>query len=469
MVFELLAAGALSAVLVPTFVDLFGRGQVEEAQRLVGGLLGMALAFLGGLTVLGLLAAPWLGDLLTGASDAPPEQQELTTVLLWWFLPQLLLYPIGFCAIAVLNARRVFVVTAVAPIGNTVVLVAALVAFRHVAGTDPGLDLSGGETALLGLGGTLGVAAFVGVPTVALWRSGFRLRPRWAPRDPGVRRLLAHSGWAVLQHTGAALLLGAAIVLGAGVEGGVVGYRVAFLAFLAPYGILAQPIHTTVQPELAAAAGAEDLTGFGRSLRWSVTSLGVVVALAASLMAALALPAARVAAFGHAESGTGLMAAGIVGLALGLPAYGAFRLLAVAWYALGDSRTPALAAVASALAGVGVMAALTPVTDGDARIFALGLGHSVGFLLGAIALVVGLRRRYGFRPVPVSLVAVVGLSGAVGLVAWRAMEAWAPEGRGATALALATLGIVGAGAYYLAVRWLGLLPGRLAPTADVPA
>ena len=47
-------------------------------------------------------------------------------------------------------------------------------------------------------------------------------------------------------------------------------------------------------------------------------------------------------------TGSALMAAGVAGLALGLPAYGAFRLLAAAWYALDDSRTPALAAVVSA-------------------------------------------------------------------------------------------------------------------------
>ena len=74
----------------------------------------------------------------------------------------------------------------------------------------------------------------------------------------------------MLQHAGAALLLGAAIVLGAAVEGGVVAYRVAFYLFLAPYGILAQPIHTTVQPELADDVDRGDLAGFGEACagRW---------------------------------------------------------------------------------------------------------------------------------------------------------------------------------------------------------
>jgi putative peptidoglycan lipid II flippase len=471
VIFELLAAGALSAVLVPTFVDLFSRGEDQEAERQAGGLLALALVVLGALTVVGMVAAPWRAELLTGASDAPPEQQELATVLLRFFLPQLLLYPLGFCAIALLNARRVFALPAAAPIGNTVVLVVALIIFRIVAGPDPGLDLTTTEQLLLGLGGTLGVAAFVGIPTVALWRSGFRLWPRWAPRDDGVRRLLGLSGWAILQHTGAALLLGAAIVLGAGVEGGVVSYRVAFYLFLAPYGIFAQPIHTTVQPELAADAARGDFEAFGRSLRWSLTSLGVVVLPVAGLMIALAQPSMRVFAFGQADSGDGvaLMAAGVAGLALGLPAYGAFRLFAAAWYAAGDSRTPAVAAIGSAVLGVALMAALTPVTDGPGRVFALGLGHSTAFALGTLWLAVRLRHHQGMT-VGVwssSLLRVLALTVFFATAAWAAMELWDPERRVITAVALAVIGAAALSAYYGAVRLLHLQPGPAPVTAGI--
>src|SRR5438046_6356692 len=54
VLFELLAAGALSAVLVPTFVDLFDRDDQEEAERLAGGLLGLAFIGLGAVVVLGI-------------------------------------------------------------------------------------------------------------------------------------------------------------------------------------------------------------------------------------------------------------------------------------------------------------------------------------------------------------------------------------------------------------------------------
>jgi putative peptidoglycan lipid II flippase len=333
-----------------------------------------------------------------------------------------------------------------------------------VAGPDPGLELSGSEQAILGLSGTLGVAAFVAVPTVALWRGGFSLRPRWAPRSPGVRHLLGLSSWAVLQHTGAALLLGAAIVLGAAVEGGVIAYRVAFYLFLAPYGIFAQPIHTTVQPELADDATAGDLGAFGGAVRWSLASLGVVVVPVAALMVAMAQPAMEVIAFGQADAGDGidLMAAGLAGLALGLPAYGAFRLFAAAWYALDDSRTPALAAVGSAVVGVVLMAGLATVTEGAARIFSLGVGHTVGFLLGAAWLAFRLRRHQVHSIWPRSLPVVTVLAAVLAGGAWVAIDAWAPDGRWLTALAIVVVSATAGLLYYAGIRGLHLLPGPLA-------
>ena len=48
VLFELIAAGALSAVLVPTFVDLFRADDDAEAERLASGVLGLALVGDGG-------------------------------------------------------------------------------------------------------------------------------------------------------------------------------------------------------------------------------------------------------------------------------------------------------------------------------------------------------------------------------------------------------------------------------------
>ncbi len=314
VLFELLAAGALSAVLVPTLVDLLARPDEPEAERLAGSVLGIALIVLGAVTVVGVIAAPWLARLLSSGVDDPSiaaQQESLATFLLRFFVPQVLLYAIGTVAIAVLYAKRRFVVTAIAPIGNTILIVAGLVMFRVLTGGDTSLDLSLAEKLTLALSATLGVAAFVAVPSIALHRTGFRLRPRLSRGDPEVNRLLRLSGWAILQHAEIGLLLGAAIVLGNSVEGGTVAYQVAWVFFLAPYGVIAQPIHTAIHNELSLDAARADLAAFARSLRWALDAMAVLIVPVSAAMIALARPAMIVFAFGEsAENGVNLLAAG---------------------------------------------------------------------------------------------------------------------------------------------------------------
>src|SRR5690606_22112158 len=251
VLFELLAAGALSAVLVPAFVDLLDRGDQRGAEEVAGGVLGVALAGLGVVTLAGVVGAPWLARALTAAAPASvrADQRELVAYLLVFFVPQVLLYAAGTVATAVLYALRRFAVTSAAPIGNTVVMVACLAVFRVVAGPDPGLDLSAGERLLLAAPGTGGVVALVGALVGSCRLAGFRLRPCRPRGDRRVADVLRHSGWGVVLHTGAGLLLGAALVLGGRVEGGVVAYQLGWVIFLAPYAVFAQPIHTAILPE----------------------------------------------------------------------------------------------------------------------------------------------------------------------------------------------------------------------------
>jgi putative peptidoglycan lipid II flippase len=471
VLFELIAAGALSAVLVPTFVEMLGRG--DDTEDLAGRLLGLAVIVLGVVSLIGVVVAPWLAHVLVG--DAPAsvadDQQALATFLLRFFVPQIVLYGVGAVAIAVLYAQHRLAITALAPIANTFVIVAAMVVFRVLVGPgDPGLDLSTVEQLTLALGGTLGVAAFVAVPVVALHRSGFRLLPRWPRRDDRLRRLLGLSGWAVFQHAEVGILLGTAIIIGNGVAGGVVAYQVAFVFFLAPYAVLAQPIHTAILPELAREAG--EPARFAGSVRWALDAMAVLVVPVAAAACALALPAMQVVAFGEATRGDGveLLAAGLASLAVGLYGYSAFLLLARASYALGNSRSPAIVALVTALVGVGVMVAVGSQTEGATRVAALGIGHSVAYLVGTLVMAVVLWRRIGAPIVPRVLPRVAVLAAVVGTAGW--LVAWAvdPSGRWGSLALLAVVVPVGAAAYIGGLRLFRIpIPRRHAPIGPAPA
>ena len=468
VLFELLAAGALSAVLVPSFVSHLERGDQRGAETLAGELLGVAVVVLGAVSIVGMLGASWLADLLTSAVDDPTiaaQQQQLTTFLLWFFIPQVVLYAFGAISTAVLHSQRSFVVPALAPIGNTVVMVAFLIAFRVMAGPDPGLDLSGVEQLMLALAGTLGVVAFVAAPMVAVARSGFRLRPRFTRSHDGLRQLVALSGWASLQHAFAALLLGAAIIAGGAVEGGVVAYQVGWFFFLAPYGIIAQPIHTTILPELVGEHASGDLAAFSASLRWALDSMCVLLVPLTMLCVALSVPAMSVLAFGQADAGDGveLLAASLASLGLGLLPYGAFFLLARAWYVLGDSRTPAIVGGLGALVGVAIMAAAAVFSTGTSTIFWLGIAHSVAFLLGTIVLLVALRRRIGEWVLPGLLLPTAATAAVIGVGVWFAYDAWSPDGRGLDLVALLVLVPVSLALYVGVIRLLGVSVTRRLP------
>lgn len=455
VLFELLAAGALSAVLVPSFVGLFDLDDEDGAELLASELLGLATLILGAVALVGVVAAPWLAKVLTSAVEDPAiasAQATLATFLLWFFIPQVVLYGLGAISTAVLNARRSFVVPALAPIGNTVVMVGFLVAFRIVAGEDPGLDLTLTEKLLLGLGGTLGVVAFVALPTLSLLRGGFRLRLRFSRTHEQLGKVLKLSGWASLQHAFAALLLGAAIIAGGGVEGGVVAYQVGWYFFLAPYGIVSQPLHTTILPELVKEHNAGNTEAFKLSVRWSMDSMCVLLIPITGACVALSFPIMSVLAFGSANrsSGVELLAAALASLTLGLVPYGAFFLLARVFYVFGDSRTAALAGAVVAVVGVVIMALAAVFTEGTTVVFLLGIAHSLAFLVGSLVLLFLLKARLGTWVLP-SIAGRSILATATGSVlAWFIYDAWQPAGKAEQFIAVTVLGAL------ILVIYLGL-------------
>ncbi|MGH9214015.1 MAG: lipid II flippase MurJ [Acidimicrobiales bacterium] len=464
VLFELLAAGALSAVLVPTFVDLLDRGEPARAEEVAGRVLGVALAVLGMVALVGVVAAPLLARALTtgAAPEVADQQRDLITFLLRFFVPQVLLYAAGTIAAAVLYARRRFAITAAAPIGNTVIMVICLGIFRLVAGADPGLDLSTGERWLLVLAGTGGVVGFVGLLLAACAASGFWLRPRRLHGDRQVLGVLRHSGWGVALHTAGGLLLGAANISASGVEGAVIAYQAGWVFFLAPYAVLAQPIHTAILPELVVEARDSGLERVGRSLRWGLERMGLFVLPVTAAMTALALPGMRVISVG--ETSPELLAAAVAGLAIGLFPYSAFLLFSRGYYALGESRWPGLVAVGSATVGVVVMVLSRVAFDGAARVAVLGLGHSTAYGLGAVVLGVGLRRRTGAALWSTALARMVAVAAAVGLVAWTAGR-WllgSDPTRLADLVVLAVVGVAGATVVFAGYRVLGV-PAALAP------
>ena len=101
LLFELIAAGVLQAVLIPTLVSLLDRGDRTEAEHVAGSVLGLSCLILAALAVVGIAAAPLVArGLFAGVHDPHVRADEirLGTVFLWFFLPQVVMYAVGMVA-----------------------------------------------------------------------------------------------------------------------------------------------------------------------------------------------------------------------------------------------------------------------------------------------------------------------------------------------------------------------------------
>lgn len=454
LAFELFAAGALQAVMIPTLVELFDREARAEAAHVAGALLGLSLVVLVGVAAVGMLAAPWIMRVLVAGVTSPEvrdAQVRLGTVLLWFFLPQVVLYAAGMVATAVLNAQGRFALPVAAPIANNVVVVASCALFwrlRH--GAPPGLDLSAPQTVVLGLGTTLGVVALSAIPVVALWRRGFSLRPRIDVRHPAVRRVMRQSGWAALFLVATQVLLGAVLVSANAVEGGVVAYQVAYTVFLVPHALFSLPVLTALFPTLSRNAAAGDDAAYARTVATGIRAITYLVLPAAAALAALSSPLARLLLFGAGVSGTEAVAGAVLAFAPGLVGYGAFLFLARALYARGDTRTPGLVHLGVVTAAALAMVAMSAVVEGPGRVGGLAAVHSGAYLLGAAVLGACVRQSLpaAGRPAVGRPLATGALSAAAaGAVMWLVQQPVQATGRLATLAVLVIGGVTGTAVY----------------------
>lgn len=463
VVFELVVAGLVQAVLIPSLVARLDRGEQAEAEHVAGAVLGLTTVVLAGVALVGAVAAPWISRaLFAGASSAAvrADQARLGTFLLWFFLPQVVCYAAGLVATSVLNAHHRFALPTIAPLANNVVVIASCALFWRLRdGSAPSLDLRAAELWVLAGGTTLGVVAFCGLPVLAVRRSSFRLRPNLDRRHPEVRRLARQGAWAAAFLAASQLLLVTVLVLGNRVEGGVVAYQVGFQFFLLPYALFALPVLTGLFPTLARRFAAGDEAGFAAGVEGGVRTVAYLVAGAAALLGALGGLISRAVLFGETgPDGAAQVAGALAGFAPGLVGYALFLFASRVSYARGDTRTPALVNVGVVLGGSLTMALGFAVVPDRHRVAALAVGHSVAHLGGAAVLLhLVAARRAGERRADLALAIArpVFAAGVVALVVAAATEVVDVTGRPATLALLVGLGGAGALAYAVLTWALG--------------
>ena len=291
IVYELLLGGVLTATLVPIFVRHFESHDDDAAAAV----FTVSILVLLGVTVVGILIAPWIVDVYTLRVHGPDraQQQELATQLLRLFMPQMLFYGIATLATALLNARRRFAAAAFAPALNNLVVIAVFLALPRVASgpltvrnvlDDDGLVL------LMGLGTTAGIVVMALALLPALRHAHIHLRYLPKFRHPAVRTLVRVSGWTVGYVIANQIALFVVTVLGNGTPGGPFVYVSAYAFFQLPHGLLAVSLATTFAPELASAALRRDRGALREQLSRGLRLTALAIAPAVALYLGLARP-----------------------------------------------------------------------------------------------------------------------------------------------------------------------------------
>lgn len=447
ILFELLAAGILSSVLVPTFVRHLAGGDRGGASGLAGAVLGLLGLVLGPIVLLGVLAGEPIMRLVTITVDNPALREQeivLGAFFLWFFLPQILLYALGAVSTGLLHADHRFAAPAIAPVLNNLVVTVTMVLFWIVRDEAPTLELPLGQKLLLALGTTSGVLAMTLAPVVAARRSGFVLRPSLRAHRDELAAMAGRGAWAA-GHLGLTqALLAVTLVLANRVEGGAVAYQIAFTFFLLPYALVCNPILTTLFPRLADDAHHDDRAAFATHLGRGLNQLGFLVLPASVLLVVVSRPLVEVLAFGALSANPELVARTLAGYAVGLIGYSAFQLLTRASYADEDTRTPTVVNFAMTASGAALMLWWSSAAESTDRVASLGLAHSVVQLGGALALLVVVSRRTpGGLGVRVPMARALSASLCAGVAAWLLIENLDLHGRIGAGVTTAMAGLAG--------------------------
>ena len=462
VIYDIVLGGALTSAVVPVLAGAAARragpaadpGATTEASQTASALLTWTVVLLVPASVLIALAAgPLMSVLLSGA----PHCGQAATVavssrMLTVFAPQILLYGLAVVLYGILQAHHRFTAPALAPVVSSVVVMAAYVAFMPLGnGYQNRLAaLPLPAELMLSVGTTAGVAALA----LAVFGPAFRLRLRLRPAfrfPPGVARRargLAAVGIAALLAQDASLVVVMVLANGHGGRGALVLYNYAWQMFFLPYAVLAVPIATSAFPVLSARDGDH----FDETAASSTRAVMLVSWLGAALLAAAAVPAARLFATG---AGAGQLALTFAVFAPGLVGYGLSAQLSRVLLAQGRGRVTAAVLVAGWLLVIAVDVVAVSLVPARSVVPVLGAGNTIGMTVAGAGLLLAVRQRRGGAALRgLARSAGAGCAGAVaGAAVGAAASAVAPVSGFLPNAVLAVSAAMCAGLVFALIAW----------------
>ncbi|WP_150250885.1 murein biosynthesis integral membrane protein MurJ [Nocardiopsis deserti] len=403
---DLLIGGLMASVIIPFLVKRRKRdadgGKATEDRLFTTTLLALLL-----LTAVAIAAAEFLIWLY--GSRFTPVQFDASVYLARYLLAQIFFVGMSGLLSAMLNTRGRFGAAVWAPVLNNLVIMSVAGVFLWVAG--PGRTpetVTDGQLTLLGAGTAAGMALQAVVLFVALSRTGYRWRPRLDLRGSGLGEAVRTAGWMMLYTllTQAGLWITtnianaanvASIREGLDVGAGISAYNLAYQLFQLPYAIIAVSLITVLLPRMSAHADDHDWDAvradFSRTLRVSAFVLvptAFAVAMFAEPLSVLAFARGSISV-DDAESIGQILAV----MSLGLVPFTVFQLMLRVFFAMGDTRTPAMIGIANLAVHSALALTSYLVLPPNLVVVGVAAGFMVSFLSGLTIAGIVLSRRIG--------------------------------------------------------------------------
>lgn len=381
LLFQLVAAGALSSALIPVVSSLLATDSEGRAWRVVSTVTNLMLAALVVLSVIAFVAAPVIVGLIAPGFD--PATTELTITMTRIMLLSPVFLGLGAVATSVLNARDRFAAAALAPIVYNLAIIGAAVLLAPTFGVEA-----------LAVGVVGGALAHLLVQLAPLRAVGFRYRPRIDAGDPAARRALAlMAPRAVgLGATQITFVVVTSLASTQGV-GAVTAFTIAFTLLQLPVGLIGVPLGVVIFPSMSREVATGHLTMFLGLLTRALRLLVFVMLPIVGLAGVLRVEIVELLFASFDDEATLLTAATFLAFLTGLLAHALIAVLARAFYAQQDTLTPVLAAIGAVV----VNTTLAVVMVGPLGLPGIALAIAIAAWLEAGALLVILRLRLGQR------------------------------------------------------------------------
>jgi putative peptidoglycan lipid II flippase len=411
---RLLGEGALSAAFIP----IFKRKEINEGER---EMWRAANAVLSGLLISASVvsALAMIGISIALATHTFRQETELMLQLLRIMFPYTLLVCLAAALIGMANARNQFFIPALGATALNVVMIASVWFLApHMGKT---LDR---QIFALAIGVLVAGVAQAAFQLPGLKREGFRFQWVSPWRDPTVREVVRKMAPASIGVAAFQINILVTQTFSFWFEKDIVSifyYATRLMEF--PQGMFGISLATYLLPTLSGLASQKNYGEFRSTLKQGLGYLAFVNLLAGAMAFTLAEPIVRLI-FQHGKFGpeaTARVAGVLMALAPGLFFFSAVNILARAFYALHDIRTPMKISIFSL--GVNLVFALALVQH--FREVGLGVANTISAVCNASLLLFALRKklsRLEMADLRGHLAILFGSAVASGAVAWFAFR-----------------------------------------------